>query len=106
MNLFLRWMVRPAPVDLRIWKLVDPRQLVLPVDTHTARIGRYIGLTKRKSIGWRMALEMTESLRLLDPQDPTRYDFALCHLGIMRGCPARYDPAKCMACPIQEICTL
>ncbi|HEV8131902.1 MAG TPA: TIGR02757 family protein [Acidobacteriota bacterium] len=106
MNLFLRWMVRPAPVDFRIWNRVEPRQLVLPVDTHIARIGRYIGLTRRNNIGWKMALEMTEALRLLDADDPIRYDFALCHLGIMRGCPAKYNPLKCRICPIREICTL
>ncbi|HEY2931988.1 MAG TPA: TIGR02757 family protein [Acidobacteriota bacterium] len=106
MNLFLRWMVRPAPVDFRLWKRVRPDQLVLPVDTHIARIGRYIGLTPRKNIGWKMALEMTEALRALDPVDPIRYDFALCHLGIMRGCPARFDKRKCQECPIRDICTL
>ncbi|HEY3130162.1 MAG TPA: TIGR02757 family protein [Acidobacteriota bacterium] len=106
MNLFLRWMVRPGPVDFRIWQGVQPRQLVLPVDTHIARIGRYIGLTRRANIGWRMALEMTDALRSLNPEDPVRYDFALCHLGIMRGCPAKYNPVKCHVCPIQQICTL
>ncbi len=106
MNLFLRWMVRPGPVDFRIWTQLEPRQLVLPVDTHIARIGRYIGLTQRSNIGWKMALEMTDALRCLNPEDPVRYDFALCHLGIMRGCPAKYNPVKCRMCPIQEICTL
>ncbi|MBI4456467.1 MAG: TIGR02757 family protein [Acidobacteria bacterium] len=105
MNLFLRWMVRPGPVDFRVWKEVEPRQLVLPVDTHIARIGQYIGLTKRTTIGWKMALEMTATLRLLDSRDPVRYDFALCHLGIMRGCPAKHNPLKCAMCPIQEVCT-
>ena len=106
MNLFLRWMVRPGPVDFRAWEQVEPRQLVLPVDTHVFRIGRYIGLTGRNDIGWKTALEMTGSLRRLNPDDPVRYDFALCHLGIMRGCPARYNPAKCAQCQIRDVCTL
>ncbi|MBI3939277.1 MAG: TIGR02757 family protein [Acidobacteria bacterium] len=106
MNLFLRWMVRPGPIDFGLWKKVAPRQLVLPVDTHIARIGRYIGLTRRANMGWKTALDMTASLRTLNPQDPVRYDFALCHLGIMRGCPAKYNPAQCASCPIREVCTL
>jgi uncharacterized protein (TIGR02757 family) len=106
MNLFLRWVVRPGPVDLGIWHQVEPRQLVLPLDTHTFRIGRYIGLTQRSTLGWKTALDMTASLRQIDPEDPVRYDFALCHLGIMQGCPTKYNPAKCRACPIRNICTL
>ncbi|MBI2821193.1 MAG: TIGR02757 family protein [Acidobacteria bacterium] len=106
MNLFLRWMIRPGPVDLRLWTRIHPRQLVLPVDTHVARIGRYIGLTRRRDVGWKTALEMTETLRSLNPDDPVRYDFALCHLGIMRGCPARRSLVKCACCPIQRVCTL
>jgi uncharacterized protein (TIGR02757 family) len=106
MNLFLRWMVRKGPVDLHAWRRIDSRQLVLPVDTHIARIGRYIGLTRRRTIDWKMALDMTATLRSLDPRDPVRYDFALCHLGIMRGCPAHHDPRKCRECPLEPICLL
>lgn len=106
MNLYLRWMVRKGPVDLKVWKRLQPRQLVLPVDTHIARIGTYIGLTRRRTINWKMALDMTATLRTLDPADPVRYDFALCHLGIMRGCPAHHDPRKCRSCPLETICLL
>jgi endonuclease III len=76
------------------------------VDTHVARIAAYIGLTRRRSRGWRMTEEITESLRLLDPEDPVRYDFALCRLGILDACPKRRDPIKCAACPLLPVCRL
>jgi uncharacterized protein (TIGR02757 family) len=107
LNLYLRWMVRPADgVDCGVWSRVSTRQLVIPLDTHIARISGYIGLTDRKSPDWRMALDITRSLRKLDTNDPLRYDFALCHLGIAGDCPRKRDPVKCFRCPIQAICRL
>ena len=78
----------------------------MPVDTHIARISQYIGLTDRKSPDWKMAMDITLNLRRLDPADPLRYDFALCHLGIDGNCPRKRDIQKCRCCPIQEICRL
>ena len=82
--LFLRWMVRPDDgVDCGLWTRVSPSRLVLPLDTHLLRVVRALGWTRRKSAGWPMALEVTARLRSLDPADPTRFDFALCRLGIL-----------------------
>jgi uncharacterized protein (TIGR02757 family) len=107
MNLFLRWMVRPPDgVDSGIWNRIRPNQLVIPLDTHIARISSYIGLTEMKSPGWAMALDITRSLRRLDEMDPLRYDFALCHLGIAGDCPRKRDLRKCFGCPIRSICRL
>lgn len=107
LNLFLRWMVRPQDgVDCGVWTSIAPHQLVIPVDTHIARISSYIGLTTLRSPGWSMAVDITRSLKKLDADDPLRYDFALCHLGIAGDCPRRRDPAKCWRCPIQAICQL
>ena len=107
LNLYLRWMVRPADgIDCGVWRRVRPDQLVIPLDTHIARISRYIGLTDYTTPGWRMAEDVTRSLRTLDPTDPIRYDFALCHLGIAGNCPKKRDPVKCLECPIQPVCRL
>src|SRR5438445_2199919 len=74
LNLYLRWMVRPEDgIDCGVWMRVAPRQLVIPLDTHIARISTYIGLTSMRSPGWRMALDITDSLRKLYPGDPVRY---------------------------------
>jgi uncharacterized protein (TIGR02757 family) len=86
LNLFLRWMVRRDALDLGIWSRVTPAQLVVPLDTHVIRLGRCLGLTKYTSPGWRMARDITSSLRRLDPDDPIRYDFSLCHVGMMNAC--------------------
>jgi uncharacterized protein (TIGR02757 family) len=86
LNLFLRWMVRSDRVDLGVWTRVRPAQLVVPLDTHVIRVGRCLGLTRYASPGWRMAVDITASLRQLDPVDPIRYDFSLCHIGMMNAC--------------------
>lgn len=82
MNLFLRWMVRKDTVDFGIWKGIRTDQLIIPVDTHIARISKKLKLTNRKSVNWKMAEEITKSLKRFDSNDPVKYDFALCHIGI------------------------
>jgi uncharacterized protein (TIGR02757 family) len=102
--MFLRWVVRPADgIDLGIWRGVFPSQLVIPVDTHISRICSYLGFTGRKSADWRMAQEITTSLRRLDPADPVKYDFSLAHLGISEGCNG-FDHLRCLSCTIRGIC--
>lgn len=85
-NLFLRWMIRDRDIDLGIWKGIPKNKLVIPLDTHIARISRCLGLTERKSQDWKTALEITEALKKFDPEDPLKYDFALCHHGISGAC--------------------
>ena len=88
--LFLRWMARPDDgVDCGAWREVSPARLVLPLDTHLVRVVRALGWTRRRSPGWPMALEATDRLRRLDPDDPVRYDFALSRLGILGRVRAR-----------------
>lgn len=107
LNLYLRWMVRRGDgLDFGIWRDISPSKLVIPLDTHIARISRNIGLTTRKNPGWRMAEEITDELRKLDPFDPVKYDFSLCRLGILDRCPKHSDPERCGRCLIREICVL
>ncbi|MBI5599795.1 MAG: TIGR02757 family protein [Deltaproteobacteria bacterium] len=107
LNLYLRWMVRRGDsLDLGIWKEVAPSQLVIPLDTHVARISRHIGLTARKSPDWLMAEEITDNLKRLDPFDPVRYDFAISRLGILEECRRRKDAEKCRACLIKDVCVI
>src|SRR5207245_1019346 len=86
LNLFLRWMVRRDALDLGVWTRVSPAKLVVPLDTHVIRVGRCLRLTRYTSPGWAMAQDITASLRHLDADDPVKYDFALCHLGMMNAC--------------------
>jgi uncharacterized protein (TIGR02757 family) len=83
-NMYLRWMVRDDKrgVDFGIWKTISPSQLVCPCDVHVDRVGRKLGLIKRKQTDWQTAIELTNNLRKFDPTDPVRYDFALFGLGI------------------------
>ena len=84
MNLFLRWMVRKDELDFGLWKEIPTSKLVIPVDTHIARISRDLKLTNRKNADWKMAEEITRNLRKFDSRDPIKYDFAICHIGIRK----------------------
>jgi len=104
--LYLRWMVRPADgVDLGLWAPSVPASvLVIPLDTHVHRIARNLGLTARGDASWRTAEEITSVLRRYDRDDPVKYDFALCHLGVSRRCPSRRDDAVCGGCVLRSPC--
>lgn len=104
LNLQLRWMVRRDGLDLGLWRDVDPARLIMPLDTHVARICTYLGLTERRTPGWAMALDITERLRAIAPDDPIRYDWAICRLGILSHCPRRRDPVRCAACALVPVC--
>ncbi len=117
-NMMLRWMVRRpgaagtggAPLradgmDLGLWAL-PPEGLILPLDTHVSRIARYLGLTAREDGSWRTAAEITGRLRAIDPRDPTRYDFALAHLGISGACQSRHVAEICARCPLTACCVV
>jgi uncharacterized protein (TIGR02757 family) len=107
LNLFTRWMVRADDgVDLGLYAPIRPDQLVMPLDTHVARISRYLGLTERRTVDWKMAVDVTDSLRRFAPQDPVRYDFALSRLGILSECPRRVDPRRCRGCLLLPACVL
>jgi uncharacterized protein (TIGR02757 family) len=103
LNLFLRWMVRTDGVDPGGWATPLPAQLVIPLDTHTIRAGACLRLTRRASPGWKMAADITQSLRALDPRDPVRYDFSLCHLSMMGACGYKTKQGDSQ-CPLKGVC--
>lgn len=83
-NMFLRWMVRPDDrgVDLGLWERIRPADLMVPLDVHTGRVARELGLLQRRQDDWRAVEELTAALRAMDPIDPVRYDIALFALGV------------------------
>jgi len=115
--MFLRWMGRRDDLDPGLWTRTSPlrptfpegrtlesRQLILPLDTHTGRISQYLGLTRRKSLNWKAAVEITGNLSLCDAADPTRYDFAMSRLGILDLCQRTYREAICQQCQLLTVC--
>jgi uncharacterized protein (TIGR02757 family) len=102
-NLYLRWMVRRDAVDLGAWTRVPASKLIVPLDTHVIRLGRCLRLTSYTSPGWKMAADITASLRDIDPADPVRFDFSLCHVGMMNACGfgRRQGDAQC---PLKGFC--
>ncbi|MDO8835815.1 MAG: TIGR02757 family protein [Vicinamibacterales bacterium] len=103
LNLFLRWMVRHDAIDLGVWPRVSRARLIVPLDVHVLRVGRCLGLTRRSSPGWPMAADITRALRAIDPVDPVRYDFALCHVGMLGLCGFRQAAAN-SRCPLRGAC--
>jgi len=102
--MFFRWMVRgPDGVDFGLWKCIEPSRLVIPLDRHIARMGKLLGLSARRSPDWKMALEITGSLRRLDPHDPLKYDFALVRPGIVGSCTST-SRGDCHTCVLEEVC--
>jgi uncharacterized protein (TIGR02757 family) len=83
-NMFLRWMVRKdaCGVDFGIWKNISPSQLYCPLDVHTGEVARKLGILKTKQNNWHAVEELTGYLRMLDPDDPVKYDYALFGMGV------------------------
>ncbi len=83
LNMYLRWMVRKDTkgVDLGLWNKISMSNLLLPLDVHTSRQARELGLLKRKQDDWKAVIELTQALKKFDPNDPIKYDFALFGIG-------------------------
>lgn len=77
LNMFLRWMVRKDEIDFGIWKSIKPAELRCPLDVHVQRAAFHFGLLSRKQQDWKAVDELSDSLILLDPLDPIKYDLAL-----------------------------
>ncbi len=104
LNLFLRWVVRNDNIDLGIWTAISPDKLLMPLDVHLGRIVKSLGLTKKKNSNWSMAEEVTKNLSQICPTDPTKYDFSLCRIGILKTCPTSPKDSSCPECEIEDIC--
>src|SRR5262249_33537126 len=104
LHLFLRWMVRRTPPDFGLWPAIPPSALIMPVDTHIEHMAPAAGLTGRRSRTWAMAEEITARLRRLDPADPVKYDFSLCHKRMSGDCPDRREPPVCGPCGLRPVC--
>jgi uncharacterized protein (TIGR02757 family) len=85
--MFLRWMVRKDNngVDFGIWKKVSSSDLSCPLDVHSGRVARKLGLLKRSQNDHKAVIELDNSLRKLDKTDPVKYDFSLFGLGVFEG---------------------
>ncbi|ELV7524246.1 TIGR02757 family protein [Flavobacterium psychrophilum] len=83
-NMFLRWMVRQDThgVDFGLWKTISPSALSCPLDVHSGNVARKLQLLLRKQNDAKAVYELDTNLRLLDPNDPVKYDFALFGLGV------------------------
>ncbi len=83
-NMYLRWMVRQdaQAVDFGLWKILQPKDLMIPLDVHVCRVAYSLGLMENKKSNWKETVKLTEHLRLFDAADPIKYDFALFSMGV------------------------
>jgi uncharacterized protein (TIGR02757 family) len=106
LTLFVRWMVRDRYPDLGYWTGVPTGELRIPLDQHVHWIAYHLGLTARRTRSWSAVEEVSEALRQIDPIDPVKYDFVLCHTGISGDCPKERDIAVCGPCSVRPDCRL
>lgn len=103
LNLFLRWMVRKDAVDSGIWKKIDKSKLIVPIDVHMARLTKILGFHDRKTVNLKGAVEITRRFAEICPDDPVKYDFALCRIGILEDCSGKYRK-QCELCELLGYC--
>jgi len=106
LTLFVRWMVRARYPDLGYWTAVPTGELKIPLDHHVYWIAYHLGLTARRTRSWPAVEEVSEALRRIDPLDPVKYDFVLCHTGVSGDCPKERDLAICGPCAVRPDCRL
>ena len=106
LTLFVRWMVRTGYPDFGVWPRVPTGSLRIPLDQHVHWIAYHLGLTARRTRSWAAVEEVSEALRRIDPIDPVKYDFVLCHTGISGDCPKHRDLAVCGPCSVRPDCRL
>ncbi len=106
LTLFVRWMVRERYPDLGVWRRVPTGELRIPLDQHVHWIAYHLGLTARRTRSWSVVEEVSETLRRIDPIDPIRFDFVLCHTGISGDCPKERELSVCGPCSVRPDCLL
>jgi uncharacterized protein (TIGR02757 family) len=106
LTLFVRWMVRTGYPDFGYWTRVPTGALCVPLDQHVHWIAYHLGLTARRTRSWTAVEEVSEALRRIDPIDPVKYDFVLCHTGISGDCPKERDLSVCGPCSVRPDCLL
>ncbi len=106
LTLFVRWMVRDRYPDLGYWRKIPTGELRIPLDQHVYWIAYHLGLTARRTRSWTAVEEVSEALRRIDPIDPVKYDFVLCHTGVSGDCPKERDLRVCGPCSVRPDCRL
>jgi uncharacterized protein (TIGR02757 family) len=106
LTLFVRWMVRERYPDFGYWSKVPTGELRVPLDQHVHWIAYHLGLTARRTRSWNAVEEVSEALRRIDPLDPVKYDFVLCHTGVSGDCPKTRDISVCGPCSVRPDCRL
>jgi len=76
-------MVRDDDVDTGLWKSVDKSKLLVPMDVHMAEICKKLKFCRPGTVNLKSATEATKCFSRIKPDDPVKYDFVLCRLGML-----------------------
>lgn len=104
--MFLRWMVRDSFPDFGIYKTISKSELLYPTDVHIVRLSRILGFSNRRTVDFKLAKNISDNFKNLNPEDPLLYDFALSRLGILNICKTKYVPEICEDCELKKICNI
>lgn len=102
--MFYRWMVRKDNIDFGLWNQIQSNELIFPLDTHTSRILYYLGISNTGKANFQEAVHISQKLKLIDENDPVKYDFAISRLGILNECPKKRNFDKCKKCKLYDHC--
>ena len=72
-------------VDFGIWNKISPSHLSCPLDVHSGRVARKLGILNRTQNDHKAVIELDNKLRIFDSNDPVKYDFSLFGLGVFEG---------------------
>ncbi len=103
LNMFLRWMVRSDEVDPGVWDGIPASALIVPMDTHLARLSRIIGFHNKNTVNLKTAVEVTAKFAEICPDDPVKYDFCLSRVGIVESCNG-IACDYCKKCELAHLC--
>ncbi len=103
LNMFLRWAIRDDDVDLGIWKSIPASKLIVPLDTHMIRLCKILGMHNSKTASLSTAVTVSGEFAKISPDDPVKYDFAICRIGIVEGCSGVYGK-NCGSCELSLLC--
>ncbi len=104
--MFLRWMVRDSFPDFGIYRTISKSELLYPTDVHIVRLSRILGFSNRRTVDFKLAKNISDHFKILNPDDPLLYDFSLSRLGILNICKTKYVPEICSKCELKKICNI
>ncbi|TYB95061.1 MAG: TIGR02757 family protein [Kosmotoga sp.] len=102
-RMFLRWMVRKDDVDFGLWDTYKASELLYPLDTHILRFAKGFGIISSEANSPRNTRLITDYFKVINEEDPVKYDFAITRLGMLNSCKFKTS-VNCEVCGLKNDC--